>query len=156
MNNLLAVLTVLSIALAPSVALAAAHVELTDSAAVLVTRDAASVAVPVHGTVQPGQRIRYTIVARNSGDRPAAQLMPVANIPAGERFVAGSAGASAEYSIDNGKTWSRRPMVTVTNPGGTTTTRPALPAQYNAVRWTGALPLAPGARATFAYDVIVE
>ncbi len=135
---------------------AAARIELIEGATTVVVREGELLSIPLRGSAQPGQRIRYTIVAKNVGDRPAAQLVPMAKIPAGERFVAGSAGTAAEYSIDNGKTWSRRPMVRATDPGGATTIRPALAAEYTAVRWTGTLPLPPGGRATFAYDVIVE
>ena len=145
-----------AIAVAPAAAWAAAHVELVDSASAIDVRDGAPVVVPLTGAAKPGQRLRYTIVARNSGDRPAADLMPVTKISASERYVDGSAGATAEFSVDGGKTWSREPMVRVTNPGGAITVRRALPAEYDAIRWVDPVPLAPGARVTFGYDVIVE
>jgi uncharacterized repeat protein (TIGR01451 family) len=149
-------LTALIFALIPCAALAAAHVELTQSAASIELQSGALVAKQLSGITKPGQRVRYTIVARNSGDRPAVNLAPVVKIPAGERYVDASAGANAEFSIDAGKTWSAAPMVHVTSPGGMTAVRRALPAEFNAIRWTVPAPLAPGARMTFAYDVIFE
>ncbi|HEX3865800.1 MAG TPA: NEW3 domain-containing protein [Gemmatimonadaceae bacterium] len=143
-------------ALIPCVARAAAHVELAQSASLIETQNGALVAKPLNGITKPGQRVRYTIVAHNTGDHPAASLAPVVKIPAGERYVDGTAGTNAEYSVDAGKTWSATPMVRVTNPGGVTTQRRALPAEFDAIRWTAAVPLAPGARMTFAYDVIFE
>jgi uncharacterized repeat protein (TIGR01451 family) len=143
-------------ALVPCAALANAHVELSDTATAIESHNGTLVAAPIGGITKPGERLRYTIVAKNTGDRPAANLAPVAKIPAGERFVAGTAGATAEYSVDGGKTWSREPMVQVTNPGGTNTTRRALPAEFNAIRWLDPLLLAPGARVIFTYDIIVE
>ena len=136
-------LAVCALLLAPIPALAAARVELTQS-------------VTPRGGAAPGERLRYTIVAKNTGDRAAARLAPSVKIPAGERYIENTAGPTAEFSIDGGKTWSRQPMVTVTNPGGAVTQRRALPAEFNAIRWLAPELLAPGARMTFAYDVIVE
>jgi uncharacterized repeat protein (TIGR01451 family) len=146
----------LVVALIPSAALASAHVVLADSVATIEAHNGALVAAPLAGPAKPGQRLRYTIVAKNTGDQAAAKLAPSTKIPAGERFVDGSAGVSAEFSLDGGKTWSPAPMVPVTNPDGTKTQRKALPAEYNAIRWLAPAPLAPGARMTFAYDIIVE
>jgi uncharacterized repeat protein (TIGR01451 family) len=149
-------LAALIFALVPCTALAAAHVELVQSATLMETQNGALVAKPLNGVTKPGQRVRYSIVAHNTGDHPAANLAPVVKIPAGERYVDGSAGTNAEYSVDGGKTWSAAPMVRVTNPGGATTQRRALPAEFDAIRWNATQPLAPGARMTFAYDVIFE
>jgi uncharacterized repeat protein (TIGR01451 family) len=149
-------LAALIFALIPCSAFAAAHVELAQSASLVETQNGTLIAKPLNAITKPGQRVRYTIVAHNTGDHPAANLAPVVKIPAGERYVDGSAGSNAEYSVDGGKTWSVAPMVRVTNPGGTVTPRRALPAEFDAIRWTAPAALAPGARMTFAYDVIFE
>jgi uncharacterized repeat protein (TIGR01451 family) len=142
--------------LAPGIALAAAHVELVETVAAVETHAGKLVVVPRTGITRQGERLRYTIAAKNTGDRAAVNLTPIAKIPGGLVFIAGTAGTGAEFSVDAGKTFSPAPTVRVTNPGGTTTTRPALPHEYNAIRWADPQPLAPGARITFAYDVIVE
>jgi uncharacterized repeat protein (TIGR01451 family) len=149
-------LVALTLALLPVAARAAAHVELINSAAAIESHDGAFVAMPLGGGARPGERLRYTIVAKNTGDRPAIDLVPVAKIPPGERLVDGTAGPDAEFSVDGGTTWSREPTVRVTNPGGTTAVRRALASEIDAIRWVDPVPLAPGARASFAYDVIVE
>jgi hypothetical protein len=131
-----------AVLLTPCTAFAAAHVELANSVAVVETHSGALVAVPVRGAAVPGERLRYSIVAKNTGDRAAAKLAPLTKIPAGERYIGNTAGTTAEFSVDGGKTWSREPLVTVTNPGGALTQRRALPA--------------PGARMIFTYDVTVE
>ena len=148
-------LLALFLVLLSSFALAAPRIEVINSASAVETRNGALVAVPLNGAARPGQRLRYTIVAKNNGDHPAAKLVPATKLPAGEHFVGGSAGPLAEYSIDGGKTWSRQPMVSITS-NGTATQRPALPAEYNALRWVTTEPIAPNARAVFTYDVIVE
>jgi uncharacterized repeat protein (TIGR01451 family) len=153
--SLAAVAIALVLAL-PDVALAAAHVELAQSVATVELRNGSLVAGQASTTAQPGGRLRYTIVARNTGDRAATSLLPTTNIPAGERYVDGSAGSMAEFSVDGGKTWSREPMVRVINPGGAITTRRALASEYDAIRWIDPAPLVPGTKATFTYDVIVE
>ena len=143
----------LSSLLLPHAAAAAAHITLTQSVAAIDVPSGAPVA---HTRARPGDRLRYTIVAKNDGDRPVTHLMPVAKIPAGEAFVDTPAGSDAELSIDGGKTYAHRPLVRVTQPNGTITMRPALAREINALRWVTTAPLAPGAHLTFAYDITVE
>jgi uncharacterized repeat protein (TIGR01451 family) len=140
----------------PSTATAAAHVALTVSVASVDLHGGSLIVGQTSASARPGQRLRYTIAAKNSGDRPALTLVPSTKIPPGERYVDGSAGAAAEFSVDGGTTWAREPMVHVTNPGGAITTRRALASEYNAIRWIDPAPLPAGASTTFAYDVIVE
>jgi uncharacterized repeat protein (TIGR01451 family) len=129
---------------------------LTNAVLLVELHNGTIAAVPYDGTAKPGDRLRYTIAARNTGDRAAANLVPSVHLPPGERYVGGSAGEDAEFSVDNGKTWSRVPLVRVSTSDGATTMRPALPSEYNAIRWIDPNPLASGARATFGYDVLIE
>jgi hypothetical protein len=86
-----------------------------------------------------GERLRYNVVAHNDGDR-YGMVIASEKIKPGQRFVAGSAGMRAEYSTDGGLTW----------------TRDHVPAtKVTAIRWTPAKTLAPGAHATFGYEVTV-
>lgn len=148
---------VIAAAFAPSIALAAPHVVLTNEAAFVEQSSMSdkTVLIPTTKSAPIGARIRYTITAHNEGDRPAVNLVPRAVVPASEEFVHAVPATTAEYSLDGGKTWSRTPIVHVKS-GAVETTRPARPAEYTAVRWTTLTPLAPGARATFTYDVIVR
>lgn len=115
---------------------------------------------PVEKTVlKPGEIVRYEIDALNAGDSAASKLAPVAHIPANTTFVAGTASAAAaatiEYSLDGGKTWSLRPMVTVQTPTGPVQ-KPADPATYNAVKWISTGSLAPKSTVAYLYEVRVS
>lgn len=142
--------------LTPDIADAAPHIALTQSAAVVEVQNGVAVTRTLRDQARPGERLRYTILAKNDGDRAAAHLTPVAKIPGGELYVDKSAGAIAELSIDGGKTYARQPMVPVKHADGTITMRPALAREIDALRWITPLPLAPGARVSYAYDVIVQ
>ncbi len=83
---------------------------------------------------RPGDRIRWDLGAANGGDSPAFGLTPVDKIQPGCVYVPGSAaatGARAEYSLDNGKTWSASPTVPLQTPSGPQV-RKADPARYTA------------------------
>ncbi len=107
---------------------------------------------------RPGDRIRWYLTAANSGDSAALGLTPVGKIDRLTAFVPGTAaapGARVEYSLDNGKTWSPNPTVTLQTPTGLQV-RKADPARYTAVRWASAAPLKPGASAHYTYEVTVR
>ena len=65
--------------------------------------------------VNPGEEIVWRLRLHNSGQKWVAGVRAVGDIPAGTRFVEGSAGGEGvtgvEYSIDGGKTFSPRPVV---------------------------------------------
>lgn len=147
---------VLFVLLIPIGARAAAHVELSESVASIEQHDKTIVAVPLHGSAKPGQRLRYTIVAKNNGDRAALKLMPAQKIAGGLRFLEATPRATAEFSVDGGKTFAREPTIVVTTPGAAPATRRALPSEFTAVRWPVGTPLAPGSSMTFSLDVVVE
>ena len=106
-----------------------------------------------------GDEIEYDIAASNAGTTPALHLVPVGKIPAGTAYVAGSAkgaGAHAEFSLDNGKTWSATPTVTVKDANGTTVVKKADPSLYTAVRFVGDGALAAHRSAVYSYEVRVK
>ncbi len=106
-----------------------------------------------------GDEIEYDIAANNAGTSPALRLVPVAKVPAGTAYIAGSAkaaGARAEFSLDGGKTWSSSPTVTVKAPDGTMVLRKADPALYTAVRFITDGALAPHRSAVYSYEVRVK
>jgi hypothetical protein len=85
--------------------------------------------------------------------REVALQNPVA---AGLQFVAGSASASrqdarAEYSADNGATWSVRPMETVTI-DGKAVQRAIAPERFTGVRWVVNGWVSPGATVTAQFE----
>lgn len=108
--------------------------------------------------LKPGETIRYDISAFNKGDVPARSLVPAGKVPAGTEYESGTAVPSAaglEFSINDGKTWSAKPMVTVHTPAGDVT-KPADPATYTNVRWVTGKSLAVSAASTFSYEVLVK
>jgi uncharacterized repeat protein (TIGR01451 family) len=146
----------LALAIAPRPAVSSALIALTNSVALVEVNNGTAATVPFSGTAKPGDHLRYTIAARNTGDRPATKLVPSVHLPAGEAYVDGSAGVDAEFSVDGGRTWSREPLVRMTASDGTVKLRRAQAREYQAIRWTAPAPLAAGATAFFRYDVIVE
>ncbi len=150
----------LVLGLAPAVASAKPSVSLK-LAGVYVQKNADGTPhlVPVGAQeARPGDRIRWDLAAANGGDSAAVGLTPVERIDRLTAFVPGSAaaaGARAEYSLDNGKTWSASPTVTLQTPTGPQV-RKADPARYTAIRWVSAAPLKPGAVAHYTYEVTVR
>ena len=90
-------------------------------------------------SVHAGDVLRYKLTFTNTAGRPVRQVALQNPVAAGLQFVAGSATASrqdarAEYSADNGATWSVRPMETVTI-DGKRVERAIAPERYTGVRW---------------------
>jgi uncharacterized repeat protein (TIGR01451 family) len=106
--------------------------------------------------VHAGDVLRYKLTFTNTAGRPVRQVAlqnPVAN---GLQFVAGSATASrqdarAEYSADNGATWSVKPMETVTI-DGKRVERAVAPERYTGVRWIVDGWVSPGATVTAQFE----
>lgn len=128
----------------------------------LVQRDAKGVerSTPVSSVaLEPGETVRYDIVATNRGVEPAKKLMPVGKIPAGTAYEVGTASSTAaqrvEFSIDGGKTWSVSPTIKVQTPAGIVEQK-ADPARYTTIRWVGDKPLLSKASVTYRYDVRIK
>ncbi len=109
-------------------------------------------------SLQPGETVRYSIVATNAGSDAALGLTPSARIPAGTSYQSGSAAATlpvhVEYSLD-GKAWSSAPTIATSTPNGIV--RKAAPASaYTMVRFHSDRELAAHASATYSYLVRVK
>ena len=107
-------------------------------------------------TVHAGDVVRYKLTFTNSADRAIRNVAIQNPVPAGLQFVAGSAKASrddarAEYSLDGGRTWSARPMETVTV-DGRQVDRAVSPDRYTAVRWMVGGAVAPAATVTAEFE----
>jgi uncharacterized repeat protein (TIGR01451 family) len=143
----------------PAMALAAPHVTLKLVGSVVTVVDGHVKHAPVDSVVlKPGDDVEYDVVATNTGSSPALKLVPMARIPAGTAYVVGSAKAahaSPEFSLDNGKTWSASPSVSVKTPAGSVVKK-ADTALYTAVRFVQEGALAPGTKATYSYEVRVK
>jgi uncharacterized repeat protein (TIGR01451 family) len=153
-------LALIALALSPSIASAKPAVALTLAGSYVGTNDDGTPRlVPVERQhARPGDRIRWEIDAKSTGDQPARGFTAVGRIPAGTAFVPGSqsaSGAHVEYSLDGTRTWSASPTVIVQTPAGPVV-RKADPAKYTAIRWLGGAPLAPGTVSRYTYDVTVR
>ena len=110
--------------------------------------------------VVPGDRILYSVEIVNKGDQEARNPVAFGPIPAGTRFVPGTAthqdGLRIEYSIDGGKTYAASPTVTTTGKDGKPQTVPAPVDRYTTLRWTWIGSLPAGAKEAVSYQVEVR
>ncbi len=114
-----------------------------------------------NGTVvQPGDTLRYQLSGRNVGEAAAANLVLNQAIPAQMSYVLNStqnnAGMSTSYSINNGKTFSAKPTITVKQPDGTLATQPAPAELYSHIRWTAKSGFNPKGKLSASYEVKVR
>ena len=108
--------------------------------------------------LKAGEVVRWTIAGTNKGSDPALHFTPSDKIPAGTAYIAGSASTGsghAEFSLDEGKTWSPKPMVTVQTPTGPVQ-KPADPSTFTNIRWIADKPLAPKGSVRFSFEVRVK
>jgi uncharacterized repeat protein (TIGR01451 family) len=149
-----------AIALTASVALARPDVVLHLSGATVQRTAGGEKLVPLDPAVKlkAGEVVRWTIVGTNKGSDPALHFTPVDKIVAGTAYIAGSAttaGGRPEFSLDEGKTWSPKPMVVVQSPTGPVS-KPADPSSFTNIRWIADKSLAPKASARFSFEVRVK
>jgi uncharacterized repeat protein (TIGR01451 family) len=87
---------------------------------------------------QPGDIIRYTLVAENIGTEQARDVEVVDPIPFGTEYVLGSAtgrGTTILYSINGGTTYVDQPMIEVRDETGKMVRKPAPASMYTHVKW---------------------
>lgn len=98
----------------------------------------------------PGDVVLYRLTFTNTTDVPVRSVEFKDPLPAGLRYVSGSATADREdvsvaYSIDGGVTYSAQPMIEQVV-DGTRVTRPAPPEIYTHIRWVVSGWVQPGAQ----------
>ncbi len=100
----------------------------------------------------PGQEVLYVISYRNTGPKPAGNVVVDNPLPQGLVFVGGSqAGGPArlEVSVDGGQRYGALNRLSVAlKTGGT---RPATAADVSHLRWTLTELVAPGAQGQLSY-----
>lgn len=108
---------------------------------------------------RPGDEIRYTLVFTNVTAAPVKNIQFVDPIPPGLVYVSNSAAANQpariEYSIDGGKSYTARPMMTVVE-DGKRVEKPAPQELYTHVRWTVLGSLARGAQVSAEFRAQVR
>lgn len=107
--------------------------------------------------ITAGERVRFVLEAKNSGDSSALHFTPSDPIPANMSYVPGSArdgNSTLEFSLD-GKTFSAHPAIKVKTAKGTIT-KPADPSSYRAIRWVTRVPLPANHTFTYSYEAQVN
>ncbi|MEO0515938.1 MAG: hypothetical protein AAF171_01415 [Cyanobacteria bacterium P01_A01_bin.116] len=111
-------------------------------------------------SVLPGDVLRYAVASSNAGDIAAENLVVNQPIPAAMTYVIGSekgnSAADATYSIDNGATFVKEPMVEVTLPDGTVEMQPAPATAYTHVKWNFSESLEASEVISVSHEVIVK
>ena len=108
------------------------------------------------GNVHAGDVLRYKLTFTNTAGRPVRQVALQNPVASGLQFVGGSAQSSrqdarAEYSADNGVSWSARPMETVMI-DGKRVERAIAAERYTSVRWIVDGWVPPGATVTAQFE----
>lgn len=151
------------VSLLPMLAHAAPEVSLQIEAEEQVTRVAedgsqAKTYVPAED-VKPGDRIRYTLRYRNSGDEAATDVNIDNPIPEGARYLPDSAwgGEQQLFSIDGGETFKRPGSLTWQRQtgDGEREQQTASPEQYDAVRWV-VKEIPAGTSGEVGFSVVIE
>jgi uncharacterized repeat protein (TIGR01451 family) len=106
----------------------------------------------------PGEVLRYRLKGTNQGKAAAKNFTLTQKIPARTSYVANSAVGNAEitYSIDNGKSFTKQPLIQVKTADGKTEMRPAPAESYTNVRWRWNEPIAPGSDIAAFYQVRIR
>jgi uncharacterized repeat protein (TIGR01451 family) len=125
----------------------------------MVERNSALAPLEKAAAVKPGEILDWTIASENTGNAAALAYKAVGHIPHGTEFVAGSAkadGAKAVYSIDNGKSFSDKPMIDEKQPDGSVKHVAAPIAMYTDIRYEWSDPLVQNGKLSASYKVRVK
>ncbi|NNE98492.1 MAG: hypothetical protein HKN25_05665 [Pyrinomonadaceae bacterium] len=125
-----------------------------------VSRDNGKVELSKAGAVKPGEILEWKIVSENNSQAKASRFKAVGQIPAGTKFVAGSARAEgsaiAKYSIDGGQSYSEKPMIKAKQADGSEKLVAAPASMYTQVRFEWKKPLDSGESFKAFYSTRVE
>jgi uncharacterized repeat protein (TIGR01451 family) len=117
--------------------------------------------LPATARVVPGNILRYTVTAQNNTSRNMRNLVVSQPIPEGMTYLlqsavaAKAAGATVDYSIDGGRTFTSKPTIRVRE-NGQVVERPAPAEAYTHVRWNFGEQLPANTRVVVSYQVRVR
>jgi uncharacterized repeat protein (TIGR01451 family) len=103
--------------------------------------------------VIPGDRLVFALSYRNEGSEPATDLVLTNPVPDSVSF-SGTDDASAEVSVDGGKTWGALGSLTVVLADGIS--RPAEAADVTHIRWKLADPVPGGGTGELSFRGTVK
>ena len=107
--------------------------------------------------VVPGDKIAYTISAKNVSADQVEGVVITDPIPAEMFFVAGSEESEAArvlFSVDGGNSFDREDRLTVIGEGGVR--RPAMSTDFTHIQWVFESPLAPATERSVRFVAVVE
>ncbi len=107
--------------------------------------------------VVPGDKIAYTIAAKNVSEEDVERVVITDPIPNEMIFVPGSeesGDATVVFSVDGGKSFDREEALTVVGEDGLS--RPAMSTDFTHIRWVFDSPLAPTAERSVRFVALVE
>ena len=130
------------------------------AAKIVVDKEKGEIAYPAE-KVYPNDMVEYTLKYTNSGTASAAGVDLIGPVPGGTVYVEETAtdvpGLDPMYSIDQGKTWQKAPvMIEVARKDGTIEKRKADPDMITHVKWSLAGSLDVGAEVMVSYRVQVK
>lgn len=125
-----------------------------------VSRDNGKVELSKAGAVKPGEVLEWKIASENDGEGKASGYKAVGQIPAGTKFVAGSANAdesaNVKYSIDGGQNFSEKPMFKAKQADGSEKLVAAPASMYTQIRFEWKDSLDSGEKLNAFYSTRVE
>jgi len=128
------------------------------SAAKVVQKEKGGEELRAADKVAPGDLLQYRIGQKNVGKSELSAITAIGPIPKGTRYVGGSAQTKVAgdflVSIDQGQTWSKEPVKTLSkDASGKTIETIVPPEKYTHVKWVAAKALLPNERWSFLYRV---
>ncbi len=130
------------------------------AAKIVVDEEKGEIALPA-GKVYPRDTVEYTLKYVNAGTAAATGVDLIGPVPEGTVFIEKTAtetpGLEPVYSIDQGRTWHRAPVIIeVARKDGTVEKRKADPEMITHVKWSLAGNLGVGEEVTVSYRVLVK
>lgn len=160
-KRLATVVTAAALLVLPQFALAKPQVSLAMKAEtdVLVKKEGKVVRKRVAAkNVAPGKTVFYTVTYKNDGDQKATDVVIDNPIPAGAKYLPGSATGDGEitFSIDKGKTFNKPTLLTYQVKDGQKPVRKvASPDEYTNIRWV--IPAVDaGKQGQVGYQVVIK
>ncbi len=125
-----------------------------------VSRASGKVNLTKAGVVKSGEILSWKIVSENNSEAAAKNYKAVGQIPVGTAFIAGSANAEGsfivKYSINRGKSFSKKPMIKQKQANGSNKVVPAPASMYTQVQFVWNNSLDSGKKLNATYKVRVK
>ncbi len=94
------------------------------------------------GVVTPGDKVLFVMGYKNSGEKPASNVIITNPVPGAVQYLAAKDGGEPMVSVDSGKTFGALSTLTINNPDGSV--RNPRTSDVTHVRWAIARAINPG------------